>query len=60
VIDEDVWLQPAVGKKLPPDASKRIGFSDYITGGRVVFADVIQGIYDDINERFGSSEKPPL
>jgi ribonuclease Z len=60
VIDEDIWPQPAVGKKLPPDASKRIGFSDYITGGRVVFTEVIQNIYDEINKKYGSKAKPPL
>ncbi len=60
VIDEDIWPQPAVGKKLPPDASKRIGFSDYITGGRVVFKEVIQNIYDETNKKYGSNAKPPL
>jgi ribonuclease Z len=60
VIDEDIWPQPAVGKKLPPDASKRIGFSDYITGGRVVFKEVIQNIYDEVNKKHGSNAKPPL
>jgi ribonuclease Z len=60
VIDEDIWPQPAVGKKLPPDASKRIGFSDYITDGRVVFKDVIEKIYDEIYKKYGSSAKPPL
>jgi ribonuclease Z len=59
VIDEDIWPQPAVGKKLPPDASKRIGFSDYITGGRVPFTEVIQNIYDEINKKYGSKAKPP-
>ena len=39
---------------------ERIGFSDYITGGRVVFKDVIENIYDEINKKYGSSAKPPL
>ena len=60
VIDEDIWPQPAVGKKLPPDASKRIGFSDFITGGRVVFKDVIEKIYKEINDKYGSNVKPPV
>jgi ribonuclease Z len=59
VIDEDIWPQPAVGKKLPPDASKRIGFSDYIIGGRVPFTEVVQNIYDEINKKYGSKAKPP-
>jgi len=61
VIDEDIYPQPAAsGKKLPPDASKRIGFSDYITSGRVVFDDVLKKIYKRVNEEYGSNEKPPL
>jgi ribonuclease Z len=54
VTDEDIWPQPAVGKKLPPDASKRIGFTDYIAGGKVHYPDVEKKIYDDINKKYGT------
>jgi ribonuclease Z len=59
VIDEDIWPQPAVGKKIPPDASKRIGFSDYIFGGRVNYKDVVDEIYEDINKKYGSNIPAP-
>jgi len=59
VIDEDIWPQPAVGKKLPPDASKRIGFSEFIKGGRVPYTDVVDKIYKDINKRYGSNLETP-
>ena len=60
-IDEDIYPQPAAsGKKLPPDPSKRIGFSEFVTEGRVVFADVIKTLYDRVNEAYGSNEEPPL
>ena len=59
VIDEDIWPQPAVGEKLPPDASKRIGFSDFITSGRVNFKEVVDGIYSDINEKYGTDIPAP-
>jgi ribonuclease Z len=60
-IDEDIYPQPAAsGKKLPPDPSKRIGFSEFITEGRVVFADVLKTLYDRVNEAYGSHEEPPL
>ena len=59
VIDEDIWPQPAVGKKLPPDASKRIGFSDYIYGGRVNYKEVVDEIYSDINEKYGTNIPAP-
>jgi len=59
VIDEDIWPQPAVGKKLPPDASKRIGFSDFITSGRVPYKDVVDKIYSDINKKYGTNIPTP-
>jgi len=59
VIDEDIWPQPAVSKKLPPDANKRIGFSDYISGGRVPYKDVVEKIYAEINEKYGTDIPTP-
>jgi ribonuclease Z len=59
VIDEDIWPQPAVGKKLPPDASKRIGFSEFISGGRVNYKEVVDKIYSDINKKYGSDIPAP-
>ena len=59
VIDEDIWPQPAVGKKLPPDASKRIGFSKFITNGRIPFKDVVDKIYSDINKKYGTNIPTP-
>ena len=58
-IDEDIWPQPATQQKLPPDFSQQIGFSEFIIGGRVPFADVVQEIYDEINAQYGSSVQPP-
>ena len=59
VIDEDIWPQPAVGEKLPPDPSKRIGFSDYIYGGRVNYKEVVDEIYTEINKTYGSNIPAP-
>jgi ribonuclease Z len=58
-IDEDIWPPPPTQQKLPPDRSMTIGFSDYIIGGRVPFAEVVQGLYDEINEEYGSDLQPP-
>jgi ribonuclease Z len=58
-IDEDIWPQPATQRKLPPDLTKRIGFSKEIMSGRVPHADVVKGIYDDINKRYGTNVKAP-
>ncbi len=52
-IDEDIWPQPATQPKLPPDFSQRIGFSEFIIGGRVPFQDVVEQIFDEINDKYG-------
>ncbi len=59
VIDEDIWPQPAVSEKLPPDASKRIGFSDYIVGGRVRYQVVVESLCAEINEKYGTNIPKP-
>ncbi len=58
-IDEAVWPQPSITKTLPADPSKRVGFSKYIFGGRVVFKDVVKFYYDQTNKMFGTNYKPP-
>jgi len=58
-IDEAIWPEPSITKKLPADPSKRVGFSKYIFGGRVVYKDVIKFYYDQTNKMFGTDYKPP-
>jgi len=58
-IDEDIWPQPSVYGKKPPDLSQRIGFSKYIDGGRVNFKDVVDALYSEINKKYGTQVKPP-
>ncbi len=58
-IDEAIWPQPSVTETLPADPKDRVGFSDYITAGRVVFEDVIKFYYDQTNKMFGTDYKPP-
>jgi ribonuclease Z len=58
-IDEAVWPQPSIYKKLAADPSKRVGFSKTIFGGRVVYEDVIKFYYDQTNKMFGTDFKPP-
>ncbi len=59
VVDEDVWPLPSITATLPADPKDRVGFSDYIIGGRVVFDDVIKFYYDQTNKMFGTDYKPP-
>ncbi|MBT8477539.1 MAG: MBL fold metallo-hydrolase [Gemmatimonadetes bacterium] len=58
-IDEDIWPQPATQPKLPPDLSQQIGFSDFITDGRVPFSEVVEQLYDDINAEYETSVPYP-
>lgn len=59
VVNEDAWPLPSVDPKLPADPSQRIGFSDFISSGRVVFTDVIDQIYERVNKEFGTNVEPP-
>ena len=60
VINEDAWPLPSVTEKLPADPSERIGFSEFVTSGRAVFADVIKRAYEETNQQFGTEVPPPL
>jgi ribonuclease Z len=57
VVDEDVWPPPTTEKPQAPDASTRIPYTDMISGGKLDVKDVIQPIYDEINEQYGLDEK---
>jgi ribonuclease Z len=59
VVDEDIWPEPSITKAVAADPSRRIGFTDFLVGGRVVFEDVIKFYYDQTNEMFGTDFEPP-
>ena len=56
-VDEDVWPPPATETPQLPDPNERIPYSETINGGRLDVKDVIQPIYDEINEQYGLNEK---
>ena len=58
-IDEAVCPQPSIYPPLAADPKGRVGFSKYVFGGRVVFKDVIEFYYDQMNKIFGTDFKPP-
>ncbi len=59
-IDEDIWPQASTQAKIPAELDRRIGFSEFITSGRLPYADVVKGIYDGINKQCGTDLKPPV
>jgi ribonuclease Z len=58
-IDEDIFPPPALRTKVAPDASKIIPISDMIMSGASAFPEVVQPIYDNINEKYGTDNKLP-
>ncbi|NIQ74520.1 MAG: MBL fold metallo-hydrolase [Gammaproteobacteria bacterium] len=58
VVSEEVWPPPPSEKAEPPDPSRRIPFSDMISGGKLDVDDVLQPIYDEVNKQYGLNEKP--
>lgn len=59
VVDEDIWPQPSITEKLPADPADKVGFSEFIESGRVVYKDVIKKVYEETNKQFGTDIKPP-
>ena len=58
-VDGDIWPLPSITETLPADPKERVGFTDYLMGGRVVYKDVIKFYYDQTNKMFGTDYKPP-
>ena len=59
VVDEDIWPLPSVTERLAANPADRVGFSDFIIGGRQVYQDVIEQIYAEVNETYGTSFPAP-
>ena len=60
VVDEDIWPQSSTIPLVPPDpALTRTELSQFMLDGRVVHRDVLEEIYAEINEQFGSNAKLP-
>lgn len=59
VVDEDIWPEPSITETLPADPKDRVGFSEFITGGRVPYQDVVEKVYEDTNKKFGTNIPTP-
>ena len=58
-IDEDIFPPAALIPKNAPDVSKMIPMSDFVRSGHLAFPEVVQPIYDDINQTYGTDHKMP-
>ena len=59
-IDEEIFPPPAMRSKNAPDISKMIPMSDFVTSGAAPFPEVVQPIWDEINEIYGTDYAPPF
>jgi len=57
IVDEDIWPPTATEKPQVPDPNDRIPYSKFISDGKLDMHDVIQPIYDEVNEKYGLNEK---
>ncbi len=59
-VDEDIWPEPSDIPLIPPDVNlQRTFMSEYYKEGRVVHKDILEVIYDEINQMYGINEKVP-
>ena len=58
-IDEDIYPPLPLKAKNAPDVSLLVPMSEYVATGRLAFPEVVQPIYDDINEQYGTDHQPP-
>ena len=59
VLDEEAWPLPSITETLPADPKDRVGFSDFIVSGRVPFQEVVDRVYKEVNEAFGTDVPAP-
>ncbi len=59
-IDEDIFPPAPPKEKNAPDVSKAIPMSKFISSGKLDFPEVVQPIYDEINEIYGTDYQPPF
>ena len=57
-VDEEVWPSPPMKKKNPPDFENVIPISDFTKSGALAFPEIVQPIYDEINQIYGTDFEP--
>ncbi len=59
-VEEAVWPQPSTIPLVPPDPKlQRVGMSQKMREGRVVHRELLEEIYEEINQQFGSNARVP-
>jgi len=56
-VDEEIWPSPPIREKIPPDVSD-IPFSAFTISGALPMLEVVQPLYDEINDMYGTDYEP--
>ena len=56
-VDEEIWPSPPTREKIPPDVSD-IPFSAFTISGALPMLEVVQPLYDEINDLYGTDYEP--
>ncbi len=56
-VDEEIWPSPPIREKIPPDVSD-IRFSAFTISGALPMLEVVQPLYDEINDMYGTDYEP--
>ncbi|MBW1688474.1 MAG: hypothetical protein JRS35_25845 [Deltaproteobacteria bacterium] len=57
-IDEEIWPSPPLKKKIAPDTGSAVAFSKFTISGALGFPEVVQPLFDEINEKYGTKAEP--
>ncbi len=57
-VDEEVWPSPPLKKKIAPDTGSAIAFSKFTISGALPLTEVVQPIFDEVNEKYGTKVEP--
>jgi ribonuclease Z len=56
-VDEEIWPSPPIRDKIAPDVGE-LGFSPFTISGALPMIEVVQPLYDEINEMYGTDFEP--
>ena len=57
-VDEEIWPSPPTQAKIPPNTGNSTAFSEFTISGALPFNEVVQPLFDEINEMYGTDVKP--
>jgi ribonuclease Z len=57
-VDEEIWPSPPLKKKIAPDTGSAIAFSEFTISGALGFPEIVQPLFDEINEKYGTKAEP--